>query len=211
MSTKGVTLTEALLIVAILAMLVVVFYPVFAPRRGHGSRQVTCMNNQRQLSLAVMVYAQDNDETFFPDPGSTAWTRSLSVDDKSCDCPTLAGKGRAAHPEYGFNANLFGKRIRDIPQPAATLLTADLRPSGMFTSYPLTSATPADAHDFDDDIDPRHRGGFVYTCVDGHVAYAPVTHGETVRQVLHHQGVCLHPAGAPQPPARTPTDTPATR
>ncbi len=199
MPAKGVTLTEALVILAILAILFVIFFPVFArPHRGHGARQNTCTNNQRQISIAIVMYAQDNTEVFFPDPGSTAWTRYIKADDACFDCPTLTGKGKAANPEYGFNANLFSKKLDDIPQPTATLLTADLKPGGMFTNYALTSANPSDAHYFEDDMDPRHNNGFVCICVDGSSIYAPVKHGDTIGQTLKDRGIYLNPASAPE-------------
>src|SRR5438876_9524548 len=59
----GFTLIELLVVVAIIAILAAILFPVFAQARER-ARQATCTSNVRQLSLGVMMYVQDNDETF---------------------------------------------------------------------------------------------------------------------------------------------------
>jgi prepilin-type N-terminal cleavage/methylation domain-containing protein/prepilin-type processing-associated H-X9-DG protein len=61
----GFTLIELLVIVAIIAILAAVLFPVFAQARD-ASRRATCLSNLRQLALAHRLYVQDSDETLPP-------------------------------------------------------------------------------------------------------------------------------------------------
>jgi prepilin-type N-terminal cleavage/methylation domain-containing protein/prepilin-type processing-associated H-X9-DG protein len=55
------TLIELLVVIAIIAILAAILFPVFAQAREK-ARQTACLSNCRQLSLAIMQYAQDYDE-----------------------------------------------------------------------------------------------------------------------------------------------------
>jgi len=58
---KGFTLIELLVVIAIIAILAAILFPVFA-RAREKARQTACLNNVKQLSLAVLQYVQDYDE-----------------------------------------------------------------------------------------------------------------------------------------------------
>jgi len=55
------TLVELLVVLAILAVLASVLYPVFASAR-HAAKQAGCASNFRQVTLAVAMYSNDYDE-----------------------------------------------------------------------------------------------------------------------------------------------------
>jgi prepilin-type N-terminal cleavage/methylation domain-containing protein/prepilin-type processing-associated H-X9-DG protein len=57
------TLIELLVVIAIIAILAAILFPVFAQAREK-ARQTTCLSNQKQLALGVLMYVQDYDETF---------------------------------------------------------------------------------------------------------------------------------------------------
>ena len=57
------TLIELLVVIAIIALLAAMIFPVFATARDKG-RQAACLSNTRQLGVGLMLYVQDNDETF---------------------------------------------------------------------------------------------------------------------------------------------------
>ena len=61
----GFTLIELLVVIAIIAILAAILFPVFA-RAREKARQTTCLNNNKQFALALMMYAQDYNETLPP-------------------------------------------------------------------------------------------------------------------------------------------------
>ncbi len=62
-SHPGFTLIELLVVIAIIAILAAILFPVFA-RAREKARQTSCLSNLKQLSLAMLMYAQDYDETW---------------------------------------------------------------------------------------------------------------------------------------------------
>jgi prepilin-type N-terminal cleavage/methylation domain-containing protein/prepilin-type processing-associated H-X9-DG protein len=64
------TLIELLVVIAIIAILAAILFPVFAKVREK-ARQTTCLNNNKQLAFATLLYVGDYDETFpYSDYGS---------------------------------------------------------------------------------------------------------------------------------------------
>jgi len=61
---RAFTLIELLVVVAIIAILAAILFPVFAQARDK-ARQASCLSNAKQLGLAINMYTQDYDETFF--------------------------------------------------------------------------------------------------------------------------------------------------
>lgn len=62
MRRKGFTLIELLVVIAIIAILAAILFPVFAKAREQ-ARKASCTSNMKQLALALLMYAQDYDET----------------------------------------------------------------------------------------------------------------------------------------------------
>lgn len=56
------TLIEILVVIAIIAILSAILFPVFARARAKG-RQTVCLSNVRQLGVGLLLYVQDYDET----------------------------------------------------------------------------------------------------------------------------------------------------
>lgn len=59
----GFTLIELLVVIGIIAVLSAILFPVFAQVREK-ARQTMCLSNEKQLSLGMMLYTQDNDDYF---------------------------------------------------------------------------------------------------------------------------------------------------
>ena len=62
-SNAGFTLIELLVVIAIIAILAAILFPVFAQAREK-ARGASCLSNIKQLTLGMMMYSQDYDETF---------------------------------------------------------------------------------------------------------------------------------------------------
>jgi len=60
---SGFTLIELLVVIAIIAILAAILFPVFA-RAREKARQTSCLSNQKQIALALLMYSQDVDERF---------------------------------------------------------------------------------------------------------------------------------------------------
>jgi hypothetical protein len=181
-------------------------FPIFSPARIH-TRETCCLNNQRQLAIAVTMYVQDNGEVFFPNTRPKAWTTYLKdyLNARCCDCPSYAtARGDYATPEYGFNRHLYGTALGDVVgQPQALLLTADLAPAAMHDTYVFTATSSRIATDYTTAFAFRHQDRRVpvcaYSCLDGHVALLQLERGATVATVVKEAGITLAP-GRNRPP-----------
>src|SRR5260221_10359182 len=61
--TRGAfTLIELLVVIAIIAILAAILFPVFAQAREK-ARSASCISNNKQMSMACLMYSQDYDET----------------------------------------------------------------------------------------------------------------------------------------------------
>jgi prepilin-type N-terminal cleavage/methylation domain-containing protein/prepilin-type processing-associated H-X9-DG protein len=68
----GFTLIELLVVIAIIAILAAILFPVFAQARDK-ARQASCLNNLKQIGVAIGLYNQDYDERM---PTCCAWGKA---------------------------------------------------------------------------------------------------------------------------------------
>jgi prepilin-type N-terminal cleavage/methylation domain-containing protein len=72
---RAFTLIELLVVIAIIAILAAILFPVFAQARDK-ARQSACLSNCKQIGLAINMYVDDYDETFY---WQKAWDETVDV------------------------------------------------------------------------------------------------------------------------------------
>lgn len=123
----GFTLIELLVIIAIIAILAAILFPVFAQARAK-ARGISCLSNVKQCGVAYAMYVQDYDETSPSGRGNgwEWWTELqpyikninlLYCPDRTDGGPGLIGGGSAGGPfsvshyvGYGYNWGPVGWR-----------------------------------------------------------------------------------------------------
>ncbi|MDR3707302.1 MAG: DUF1559 domain-containing protein [Capsulimonadaceae bacterium] len=119
--TNGFTLIEILIVIAIIAILAAVLFPVFSQAREK-ARQTACASNLKQLGLACSQYEQDYDETV---PcglnnwgGGRGWAGQIYPYVKSLAvflCPDDTNPIDVI--SYGCNSNMVGYSSTASPGP----------------------------------------------------------------------------------------------
>ena len=117
-SSRAFTLIEILVVIAIIAILAAILFPVFA-RARENARRASCMSNLKQLGLGVMMYTQDYDDHVpsafqYEVPGDknylNSWMQLIMPYTKSaqlCVCPSWSQA--SVYTDNGPN--------KDIPIP----------------------------------------------------------------------------------------------
>jgi len=185
-----------LVVIAIIAILAAILFPVFA-RAREKARQTSCLNNVKQLGLAVMQYVQDYDETFpFADISYAVavlrpYSGGISATHKWADmiypyvkntqtfkCPS----GPRVWISYAWNANLGywgtttrtgaiyqGVPLATVEKPAETVVIADTERDSHYSgdnSYLLWSSMHCSRF-----MPARHNGGANLALCDGHAKW----------------------------------------
>jgi prepilin-type N-terminal cleavage/methylation domain-containing protein len=160
MKTKGAfTLIEMLVVIAVIAILAALIFPVLSSAKKRADR-ITCVNNLRQINAGVLMYAHDNADTLpllpVPDPYPTGvfyYYKELvkgyvglsgpPQPDKLFICPSEAATSTDRVPstaydgdytDYFFNGWLGGAKLTSAKHPGMTLLVAEY-PAGTGYSW----------------------------------------------------------------------------
>ena len=113
---RAFTLIELLVVIAIIAILAAILFPVFAQAKQQAKKTV-CLSNFKELGLAVVMYANDNDDDYSPSqvgiPPSTSvnnvaftydWTFVTAPYIKNGTGATLVSSG---HSVEGYSGGIF--------------------------------------------------------------------------------------------------------
>lgn len=132
------TLIELLVVIAIIAILAALLLPALG--RAKGAAQATyCMNNTRQLTLAWITYATDNDDELVGNPGWVAGGLDWLNSPDNIDAQQMVGTNSALG-SYTLNPGLYkcpadkllaqnGERVRSVSLNAALGGSADVSQS----------------------------------------------------------------------------------
>ena len=167
--STGFTLIELLVVIAIIAVLAAILFPVFAQAREK-ARQTSCMNNQRQIATAFVIYAQDNDEMF--PPANMAW--QINMPAGLLICPTLGNK---VPNGFVYNNAVAGAAIGSFSDPTTIMMTADGTSSTGTGQYPNIGYSGSN-------YVMRHGGKLIASFVDGHAAMTNMTGTNTAMFML---------------------------
>ena len=136
---KAFTLIELLVVIGIIAVIAAILFPVFFAVREKG-RRTQCLSNERQLGIAILQYAADNNETLFvagteahgfgyagtglgwagrcypyiKDVGVFRCPDDSTADVTAGDIGSMNGWAMSA-VSYGFNSNLAGATVLNLP------------------------------------------------------------------------------------------------
>jgi len=105
---RGFTMVELLIVTIIIAILIGLLMPASLRVRDEALRR-KCANNLRQIYVALVSYAQDNNGAFPPDgPPGSSWGNHLYPnyldDEKVLDCPAHDFVGSADTPDYWYQS-----------------------------------------------------------------------------------------------------------
>ncbi len=173
-SVAGVTWKEALAAAVIVLLVGSILFPL-PHGRGDNARRASCQSNMRQLGLAYVQYAQDNDDLF--PRGHTlsgeGWAGQVYPYVKStgvyhCPDDTVSDP----HISYAENGRVVRKKMAAVVDPTLTVLlyedtTPECDPS---TGWETVSATGLNAPQ-DSTRHDETRFSLNFLFVDGHVKY----------------------------------------
>ncbi|HLK56642.1 MAG TPA: DUF1559 domain-containing protein [Chthonomonadaceae bacterium] len=149
---QAFTLIELLVVIAIIAILAAILFPVFAQAREK-ARQTSCISNFKQIGLAVMMYAQDYDESYNPSEVSLSgggnfvtgydWTFVVNPYIKNGSNQAAPTEGRTIQ---GYIAGVYACPSAIRPrQQDQFVVRADVFPVWYNNSAPLSSGASGSA------------------------------------------------------------------
>ena len=154
---KGFTLIELLVVIAIIAILAAILFPVFSKAREK-ARQAACTSNQKQIALAVNMYAQENEESL--PPTAASWAADIGLSGSKI----LVCKNESGAISYGFNNSLIGSSLGAVQNGTTdVILTADSQGNG--------ATPPVAVMNTFADMKKRHNQGAIASFLDGHVEF----------------------------------------
>ena len=190
------TLIELLVVIAIIAIRAAMLMPALQQARERG-RTSSCINNMKQIGLAIQMYQRDNSDWSMPFEliaKSTTWGTGLIklkyISHTSLNCPTYSGESErqtlilnsakewtvSAYSPYGYNYRWLGGG-QNQPLPKATsfkypskllMITSSYDNLSISRGYYFINSTKPGATSTSGVPYGRHAGSANILYADGH-------------------------------------------
>jgi prepilin-type N-terminal cleavage/methylation domain-containing protein/prepilin-type processing-associated H-X9-DG protein len=207
-SRNAFTLIEILVVIAIIVIIAAILFPVFQRARENAKR-ASCMSNEKQIGMGLMMYVQDYDECF-PPAGAGNWGTLLQPYVKTYALMRCPGSPTARSLAkdvtngysytYGLTSGVTGvyiqtgypvRHLMAIAEPSRTFMVVESRrPKGASPDYYASRGYGQPGVDFgypyqakpEDNTtfdDIRHFEGSNVAFCDGHVKWVKSGQGSS--------------------------------
>jgi len=172
-NARGFTLVELLVVLAVIALLAAILFPVFAKAREAAER-TRCIAQVKQLAAAALMYAANYDHRlprWYFGTASHSYTWDDAIEPLISDrallvCPS-ADLTEDRPRSYGLNLLLDGRSLSHVRRPAGTVLLGERYPGSHIDAF-LVPPSYDDPATPDNRPEPRHQDAAVFGFADGH-------------------------------------------
>lgn len=151
LATTGIVLSLIAIMLGVVAIPAAMLLPALAKAKQK-AQAIHCVNNLKQLGLAVRIYSVDNKDAL---PPAATWCDAIQTAvgaPQVFQCPAAQGKRCA----YAFNARLEGRKVDEVDPTTVMIFESDAGWNSSGGQELMIKAS-------------RHAKGFVVGFADGHV------------------------------------------